>query len=413
MTISTTTEGRWHLVGRLIRSYREDESHGGGPLSPGALLHLISVHKEIKGGTYNPDALKRWEDGKEPIPEIFLSDFCSALDISEPEVNSMKSLAGYGDASEGQQTLGIHPLRELWRVRDTIAWPGGYVSLGGFYLNYMQYDRKEVLIVYVLGLLALVIGLLLWHRRKSGKTDELVDELYFVSMLVVLNAPLMLTATTRMDPYNFFSFPWLESASLAIMLVVLFNLALSVVAWLVFLLLRQWLYRENRMRLGGFMRGVLTAFLPTMLVFICIVLLANPGGWIGFGVPLLIIPGAFLGMLALTEGDVVPNEQEKFWWTIIAFEIIIVLSLIGAAGVIVAYYDPSLTFASPEENVLIPWKLDFEALGYPEDEYLERFRIGMLCTYILTILYLAVFVGGYLVVTIRKSGDNRIPACGT
>ena len=406
MTNSTRNEGRWHLVGRLIRSYREDKSHGGGTLSPSALLHLISVHKEIEGGTYNQNDLCRWEAGKESIPERFLSDFCRALEISEPEASSMNLLAGYGTASEGQLVPHITPLMVLRRLGRRIVPPGGYATVGASASTVTPNDGQTERLLYVLGLLALVTAMFMWHWRKSGRRDELIDELFFVSILFVLSAPLLLSAVTKMDPYNFFTLPALRAGPLAFMLVILLNLVLSAVAWLGFVLLRQRFYRTKQTRLGAYMRAVGTAFPPTLIVFVLIFPITNPGGWIGFGGPLLIISGAFLVMLAFIERDVVTNDREKFWWTLAAIEIIVVLSAIGIAGMLVTYSDPSLTIASPEENLLIPWELDYAVLGYPESEYLERFRVGMLLTYITTIAYLAFIVGTYLVVTIHKSGGQ-------
>ena len=404
MTNSTKDRGKWHLVGRLIRSYREDESHGGGSLSPGALVHLISVHREIEGGTYDPKDISRWEEGEGPIPERFLSDFCSALEISVSEASSMTSLAGYGAASEGQQTLRLTPLMLLRRLGGRIVPSGGYAAVGAIAFTVTPYGQQTEQILYVLGLLSLVTAMFTWHWHKSGKRDELVDELFFVSILFVLSAPLLLSAVTKMDPYNFFTIPAIGAGPLAFMLVILFNLVLSAVAWLGFVLLRQRFYRTKQTRLGAYMRAVGTAFPPTLIVFVLIFPITNPGGWIGFGGPLLIISGAFLVMLAFIERDVVTNDREKFWWTLAAIEIIVVLSAIGIAGMLVTYSDPSLTIASPEENLLIPWELDYAVLGYPESEFLERFRVGMLWTYILTIAYLVLIVGTYLVVTIRKSG---------
>ena len=71
------------LVGRLIRSYREDKTHGGGKLSPDALLHLMSVHEGVKDDRKqeykrDPGLVSDYEEGKRSVSREFLEDFCTA-----------------------------------------------------------------------------------------------------------------------------------------------------------------------------------------------------------------------------------------------------------------------------------------------------------------------------------------------
>ena len=68
--------------------------------------------------------------------------------------------------------------------------------------------------------------------------------------------------------------------------------------------------------------------------------------------------------------------------------------------------------AAIPQNLFWSWEMDFEALGYPEDQFLERFRVGMVWMSLATIVYLSIVVGGYLVYTIRKAGKEQ-PADGS
>lgn len=404
---STKDDGRRRLVGKLIRSYREDSTHGGGMLSQDALLYLMSVHKEINRDEYvhkyDSDDLASWEEGNSPIPNQFVEDFCTALAIGQAEGNSLKGLTETGMVLEDEATDRNPVIAFLKNSMRKLVPPGGYTSLGGLSLSALGFDGAQSLITYVVGLLALVTGLGVWRWRKSGKPDEVVEDLFFVSIFVLLNTGLLGSAITRMDPYGFFTFTALDFGPFLFMLVILLNLALSLAAWSIFVFLRDWLYITHLERTNPFLRAIGTTLPPSLLVYVVTFVLTNPGGWIYNAVLIGIVFGAFFVIMAFRDPEIKLTEWELKWAPIVAIEVIVILCTFGVAGLIATYLEPSLIVATAQHNLLWSWDTGFETLGYPESEFLERFRVAIMWISLSAIIYLSTVLGSYLVVTIRRA----------
>ena len=402
MVDSSTNEGQWSLVGRLIRSYREDDSHGGGPLSRGTLLYLISVHRGVESGKYDCNDLERWENGQGPIPREFLSDFCNALEIAPSELSRMKSLAGYG--TEGEDQL-PDPDQVLPLLRSLGKWvipPSVYAFIGGLSLTLLQFDGPVVMMSYVLGLYAFLSGMFIWRWRRSAKMDELVGELLFITILAILSMGLVVGVPLRVDHYNFRSLPAFEALPTVFMVVILINILMAAVACLMFVLLRERLYTVHRARIGAYLRAVGTALPPILFAYVVAIPLNNPGGWIGNAVALGILFGAVTVILSCRDPDVTISDWERKWGSFMAVEIIAFLCIIGVVGMLVAYHAPSLTIASNSNNLLLPSEPNFAVLGYSESEHMERYRLGVIWMYLTIIVFLVSVVGSYLVTAIRR-----------
>ena len=412
---SPRDEGSQKLVGRLLRSYREDSTHGGGRLSQDTLLYLMSVHNGVQNGVtytakYTNSDVSRWEDGKNQIPPQVLEDFCIALGISRTEKDHLFSLSGRDTEGE-EASPATSPLVVV--LKDSvhkIVPPGGYAGIGGFSLGALGLDGTQSLLSYSVGMLALVTGLGVWRWRKA---DEVIGDLFFVSILFLLNTPLLLSAVTGMDPYGFYSLPAIGLGAFPFMLAILMNLVLSVLAWSLFLFLKQWLYdAQNRVRTTPLVRAIGTALPPTLLVYGITMLFTVPIEWIYTLVILGVLFGAFAVIMTITDPDVRLSEWEAKWAPVVAIEVIIVLCSFGVVGTLVVYLDPSLiAFISDPHNVFWAWELDFEALGYSDNEFIERFRVGIVWRSLAAISFLAILVGSYLLVTIR--GAARQQTAGT
>ena len=404
MVDSDTNDSRWRLVGKLIRSYREDDTHGGGPLSLDVLLHLMSVHRDVEGWPYDREDISRWEGGQGPIPAGFLLDFCNALEIAPSELSHMMSLAGYDSGGQDHHSEPDQILPLLKDIGKRVVPPSVYALLGGVCLTLLQLDGAVVLMAYVLGLYIFVGGMFMWRWRTSDNMVDLVGDLLFVTIIAILCMGLLSGVAIRIDHYNFHSLSALEDLPLAFMAVILSNILLSAAASFLFVLLRGRLYTEYRSRTGPYLRAVGTTLPPILLLYLVSMPLNNPGGWIANAVALGILFGAVTVILACGDTDVKISEWERKWGHMIAIEVIVILCIIGVAGMVVTYLDPSIALTSAPNNLLLPAPLDFAALGYPESEYEGRFRVGMLWMFTTIIVFLATVAGSYLVATIRKGG---------
>lgn len=81
--------------------------------------------------------------------------------------------------------------------------------------------------------------------------------------------------------------------------------------------------------------------------------------------------------------------------------ITVVLSALGVAATLAVYLEPSLATV-PDRNLFHSWTVDFDALGYPEAELRDRFRIGMVWSLLATIIYMVVVLGSNLIVAISR-----------
>ena len=417
--ITTTDLGRQELLGRLIRSYREDSSHAGGTLTEDALLHLMSVHALIKNNRrvlyreqYSNNDVTSWENGESPVPDGFLKDFGNALNIPKPEVEQMLSLAGENTGRESKGSDRNIAVDILQKSGHNLIPPGGYMSIVGFALGALGIDGTESLMSYVIGLLAVVIGMVVWEwRRKGFDADEVVNDMFFVSIFFVLNAWLLLHVVTRTAPYGLQAAPFVKTGPFLVLFAMMINLLVSLIAWAMFAFLRERLSQDSVLkRTNAYLRAVATVLPPVLFTYIFdFVMASDPAAWVVGLVTSGIIFGVFTVITAFKDPEVKLSEWEAKWGPIVAIELILILCTVGVAGMLVAYLDPSILTspATVQHNMLWSWEVGFDALGYPESEFIERFRVGMLWSSIAIIAFMSTVMGSYLVVTISRAGKEK------
>ena len=90
------------LLGRLIRSYRDDARREGGRLSQDGLINLMIERGEEYAISLDCSSVSRWEVGARPAPREFLVAFGRTLDIPKSEMDRMLGLAGYDSLREDE-----------------------------------------------------------------------------------------------------------------------------------------------------------------------------------------------------------------------------------------------------------------------------------------------------------------------
>ena len=329
-------KGRNSLVGRLLRSYREDDEHGGGYLSQVDLLKRMAKRGR-RSAAHHPSYISHLERGERRATLKFLVDFSDTLGLKEGEKEGLLELAGHrppqsqaGRDTEAaavraldskMETLqqqfrdvavsvvrpgdSIDPLRSARDSFKKAVIPGAYIGLVGYGLNVLGLDGTRILLLFAAAGSGLVLAQGIPRWRKSDQ----VGELFFVSVFFVLNAPILQSIITGMDIFGFYSIPAITGTALPFTLAMTANLAISVAATIIFDM--SWKRQYGPRGLGSASgRALFIAFPPLAFVYLCVVIFANAGAWIFFLIVLGILFGSFWGIIAIRDDDVEPSVWE-------------------------------------------------------------------------------------------------------
>ena len=122
----------------------------------------------------------------------------------------------------------------------------------------------------------------------------------------------------------------------------------------------------------------------------------------------------FTTLVVLRDKDVSIGEWDRKFLLCTAVAVTIVLTAFGLAAILATYLQPSL-YAMSEQGLLYTWEVDFDALGYPADEYLDRSRLAVVWASLTTLAYMVIVIGGKLIVTIYRldGGDSSVASSAT
>ncbi len=427
------------LVGRLIRSYRNDVRSNGKRLSQDGLLYLMVERGEEFAADLDRSSVSRWESGARLAPRGFLVAFGRSLNVPKPEMDRMLSLAGYeslGD-EEGRAAMlaaaqsiesQVQSLQSEVRslidsasrpdppvdaygvAKDALrrmAPPGVYALVVGFILNALGLDGTLALLTYVLVALAIVIGqaVLRWLKpnRVRSEHDHIVD-LFFISLFFTTNASLLIGTLTKADHFGFYTFEALRNTAMPFLATILAHLALSLAASVLFSVLWMRQYGSEE-RGGAFSRAVWITLPPLLLAYASIMVFTNLGAWMYFMVVFGILFGAFTIIVALNEPGMALRNVDFVLKA--AIVVITLLVSFGVVATLVTYLDPGIAITASELRIIPLKEISAEELGYTPDQGVEFLRLGTLWMSLANILYLVTVVGGYLLVTIGRTTSLR------
>ena len=389
-------EARDVIVGRLLESYREDDEHGGGHLKQVELLQLMA-RQGRRTGSMHPSTLSRYESGERRPTLDFLDEFSDTLNLSEDERDVLLELAGHRSAQSPVAGPGdsIDPLKIARDSFKRVVIPGAYIGLVGYGLIVFGMDGAMILLLFAAAGSGVVLAQAV---TRWGRSDQ-VGELFFVTVFFLLNTPILQSIITRMDHFGFYSIPSITGTALPLTLAMAANLGISVVAAVIFDM--SWKRQYGPRGLGTASgRALWIAFPPVAFVYLCVLVFSNAGAWIFFLIVLGILFGAFWGIIAIRD-DVEPSLWVAQFILAAVAVMIMLLATFGVAGMLVTYMDPSAITAA-DHSMIWSWETDFDALGYPEGEYLERMRVGLVWMSLAAIGYLSIVVGGYLMVMVYR-----------
>ena len=441
MDRSPGDDGAAVLVGVIIRSYRYDLRNNGRRLSQDGFLDLMVKQGEEYAVDLDRSTLSRWETGKNMAPREFLEALGRTCEIPQDVMDRLMNLAGYDGPVEERQgdailsvardietrvadvqldvrslkdsSAGPEPVSDAFAVaKSTLrraALPGVFALMVGFVLNAMGLNGTLVLLVYVLGVLALVLGqgVLRWVKRDRNlsERDHVVD-LFYISLFFTMNVSLLISVLTKSDHFGFHTFGAFTNTPVSFLLTMLAHLALSLAGAVVFSVSWSHQLGPSGSR-NAFSRALWTVLPPLLFVYVNLVVFTNLGNWIHFTYIFGILFVAFAAIVALNEPGMVLRDGGFVLKAAVVATIL--LGALGIIGTLAGYLDPRLVITAEEFRIIPLREVSSEELGYSDAESSARWRLGILWMSFATIVYIVTMVGGYLMMTISRvtSADDH------
>ncbi len=420
-------------VGFTMRAYRESfvsEDGHRGLTQEGLLQRMASVDSEY-GERFSHATVSRWESGSTRPNLQRLQTFGKALGLSPTEVAGLVLLAGLApdfqtasDLSVGSE--GLRPdepsptVAEDVETQDHELIPsllsavlrfvflrclplGIFIVASGYALSHFSWDDSWIPAVYVCIVIALVTG----QGIFAPDRDAGLREFFWVSMFLLLSTPLLQFAPIHMDHYGLYRIGDFAGTHMPYMLALLLNLALAASAGLMFH--RLWVRHSSQSSVDGraLQRAVSVVLPPVGLVYAVVILLSNVSVWIQFAVLMPTLGGIFSGLLILRDPSINPSDSDRQFLLRTISTVAIVASTMGLVVVVLIYVSPDLPTVLPDHNLLRSWDLDFDELGYTEEEALERLNMGYMWHAMLVFAYMGFGVGGSLLVGLYRLGSVK------
>ena len=436
-------------VGMLMQAYRRAYSENGEAkrLSQEGLLNLMGEADSRYLDSYDRSTVARWESGDIRPNRERLDAFGRALDLSPIEIDGLISLAGLkpDDAgpADGARSLADRASADVAVLVDTIEHPGpeevatvaggddspsyarhvmryafsrfllpgSCVALAGYFLASLGWNSSFMLAVYVGAAMCVLTAQGFLRLRRS---DNDLRELLFVTVFFQLSIPLLHAPLTKMDAYGLYSIGNFAGTSVPFTLSLIANLLVAMVAGLLFHFLYRWQYSDPTAEKGVYGRAAWIVLPPIALVYAFLLAFSNVGFWIvGLGL-FTLLAGVFTTLVVLRDGEVSLSGWDRKFLLCTATAVTIVLSVFGLAAILATYLQPS-SYDVSEQGLFYSWAVEFDALGYPADEYFERSRLAVTWSSLTTLAYMVIVIGVKLIVTIYKldGGNSANPAVAT
>ena len=451
-------DARWSRaaqVGMLMRAYREAFAQGDGKrrLTQASLLQRMSEINSQYSKRYSHVTVSRWESGR-TLPTVErLQDFGKALDLAPAEVEGLMALAGFRQAAEAASVresterpavgvtadsypsgqirsrpsgactvspaddhCGGHPNSafgppDIASVIRNLSFKcvltGACIAAVGYALASFGWDNSWMPVAYVAAMMGVVAAQGLMQRRSPHG----LGEFYSTTVFFLLSTFLLQSAFIRMDPYGFYAVGDHAGTHIPYLLALEVNLALASVAGLAFHLLQQWQYSGDPGRSNALKRAVAVAVPPTLFAYASIVIISNISLWIQLVIVLPSMAGVFIVLLALRDPTMRPDARDRRFALGTAVASMVVMGAVGLAVVATMYLSPNTPSVLPNHNWWTSWEIDFNQLGYPQEQVLASLNRGYLWHGLATFFYVMAVVGGTLLSSIYRIGcGDAVPA---
>lgn len=438
-----TQRSRSVQVGILMKAYREafPTEKGSRGLTQEELLRRMATVDSQFADRSSHTMVSRWESGVTRPNQKRLEVFGEALNLSSAEVDGLMTLAGFrpNNGSPPEQTRAnvepassrkiqpeppssqsesppplsiIASLGMIEALRFGVVsciLPGLCIVASGYLLSAAGLMDPWIPIVYIVS----IMGSMLVYRFLRMRGPHSLREFLAISLFFLLSVQLLPSALTRMDIYGFYALGQFAGKPLPFMLALMVNLMISSAAELLFHMLWNWQYGSGRGSPDPLRRAVIVVGPPVGLTYLCVLILSNIGVWTEFGIQLAALSGVFVVLLLLRDPEVEIPERDRRFFLYSAVAVAIATAAIGAVAMLAIYLAPGLPAILPDHNLLYSWEIDFDALGYPAEEALDRLNVGYLWQNMCIYVYMVLVVGGSLIADLCRLNYRSTTAAET
>ncbi|MCY4415634.1 MAG: helix-turn-helix transcriptional regulator [Chloroflexi bacterium] len=427
-------------VGFVMRAYREAflEEDGRRGISQAELLRRMSAVDGSFAQRFSHATVTRWEAGTTRPTVERLRIFGKALNLSDDEVLGLIALAGLEQEPEpiGAHETGLEstPVSEelpesethlsatetdvVVNEVDSPAWwstalrflsfrfllPAACIGIGGFALNMLGWNNDWMPLAYVMMASLLVLAqAFVWTERRQNLRD-----LYWASMFILLVSPAFRFAPLGLDQFGFYRISGLFGSHMPYLLMLLVGVVLAGLSALSFQLLWMWQSSGARAERGPLARAVWTVIPPTLLSYAVAVVLSGSIVWIQSTVAMPFLAATLITLLAIQNRQTDPDQGQRRFLLQASFTIVIISSILGAAAIVLVHGAPDLPMALPDHTLFASWEIDFELLGYTQEQVYEGLDVGYVWHSMCTYVYMVMVVGGSLLVAVFRLSDSGL-----
>jgi hypothetical protein len=280
--------------------------------------------------------------------------------------------------------------------------PGLVIAGAGFLLHSLDLSAAWMFALYVVAIAGMVLAQGFLRLRRSNELRDLL----FVSIFFILTAPVLQTPLVGTDVYGLYTIAGLAGTPIIYLVALIVNLLQAAAAVIVFDLLWRWQYSGGRGSSKAFYRAAWVAVPPLVLVYICNLLSASVATCFALLVVLPVVAGVLMSLLVLRDRQVTVSEWERRFLLQAAMGITIALTVLGGVTIMVFYLEPVLLSDSHHTTLFYSSPIDFNALGFPQSELMDRYRVTSSWSSLTTLVYMAVVLGGILIATIYRLGSG-------
>ena len=119
-----------------------------------------------------------------------------------------------------------------------------------------------------------------------------------------------------------------------------------------------------------------TAADNSRFVYAVVVVITDISVSIQLAVPLPLLGAVFTALLGLRDPTYNTNERDWLFLLSTTSVVAMVSTALGVAVILSICLSPGLPSVLLDHNQLRSWKIDFEALGLPREEVLDRLKLG-------------------------------------
>ena len=279
---------------------------------------------------------------------------------------------------------------------------GTAVMLLGMFLSWVGWNENWMPEAYIL----LTTGFVLFQGLIWSDKEAELRDFFWISVFFVLAVPALQFAPLGMDHFGFYALLHAEAAYLGFALCLLLSLLIASISALMFQALWETIGRKHVSE-GNLLVGALWATLPpTTFAYGVILVFSNASIWIQLLIVMPVVAIVFTGLLLIRNASVDPTLAQRRFLLHAVFSVALVGAIVGILIIVGVFLLPGVPRVMPDHNLLTTWEIDFQGLGYTQDEALDRLNVGYMWHAMYLYLYMVFVMCGHLLVALYKMVGN-------